>query len=225
MGLSSSSFTLLKVKSEVRAQTSTISQQESGVIELQLNDLVHHALTNVRSALDRLVDDFYRVEISVTPGTPSSGLYTCTVLSAGTVWDLNKVSLWEGTLKEIPIYPRRQFDGLRSIYTSTDFGTTKGIATIFTLAAGTIQILVFSQAASLTGLNLIALRPPTKETTDANTVDLPDRWVPLAIDHCTMLVFRRLAKQPPAEVEGRVTAQANMIASLLGAQIDPQKVG
>lgn len=302
MGLSAN-YTLARFKQEVRAQTSTLSQQESGLIDNQLNELVYHALMNVRSALDKLVDDQYRVQTALTVGSITAGFATATALVAGTVYDFMKVSLFNSTFKEIPLYPRRQFDAYRRLYTggvnsavnitgatnaspivitATTHGLATGDVTVIasvggnTAANGTWTVSVLTantfsldgsagNAAYTSGgtstkatdlrnkciaslysntdgaavvdfycgyatgafpitTTLTHLATPIKETVDGNTIDLPDRWVPLAIDHCVLLIFRRLAKQAPADIENRVSSTAVSIAQMLAVNADPQTV-
>lgn len=230
MGLSKN-YTLSRFKSEVRAQTSTLSQQDSGVIELQLNDLTNHAIMNVRNVLDRLVDDQYRVQVAVVVGTSiSSGFVTSDAITAGTLYDFLKVSLYSTTYKEIPIYTRRQFEAYRTLYTAGASGdlASNCIATLYRNAAGAALFDFYCGTAdgSFPGTTTMTyLRRPNRETTEANTVDLPDRWVPLAIDHCVLLLFRRLSKQPPADAEARVNSTAGIIAQMLNINPTSQSIG
>ena len=229
MGLSTD-WTLANFKAQVRAQTSTISKQTSGIIEKQMNDLVHASIVIVRSTLDKIVDDNYKVVSSALAfaaiGTGvTAGLCVLTTALTGVAkpYDLrvSKNSLYDGTLKEIPLFTKLEFDARRTILTTTDLTTTGGIGTLFSTTAGDVQVSVYTgAAASPTTTLLTYLRPPTKEAIDANTVDLPDRWVPLAIDHCTMAVFRRVSKAPPQDVEARVAANATAIAQMLSLPTD-----
>ena len=238
MGLSND-WSLARVKAQVRAQTSLLSQQESGLIESQLNDLVHESVLSVRGALDILVDDEYRIVGSDTtvPGTfsTSSSGYSdnsSDPIAAGTVYDLNpsKLSLFGVTQYsgEIPIFSKKKFDALRSVLrtNTSDFAVTKGIATIYSTTTGTVVIAVYGYPTANTAptFNFIYLRQPTRETTDANTIDVPDRWVPLVIDHCTAQIFKRLSKAVPQDIEARLKADVVSIAQMINSNFSPQTV-
>jgi len=237
MGISND-WSLTRVKSQVRAQTSTLSAQESGMIETQLNDLVHESLLSVRGALDILVDDEYRIVGSDTtvPGTfsTSSSGYSSNVsdpIASGTIYDMNtsKMSLFGVTqyTGEIPIFTKKKFDALRSVYgTNTDIATTKGFATVYSTTTGTVIIAVYGNPTANTAptFNFVYLRQPTRETTDTNTLDLPDRWIPLMIDHCTAQIFKRLSKTVPQDIDARMRADVNNIAQLIHANFSPQTV-
>jgi hypothetical protein len=236
MGLSND-WNLARVKGQIKAQTSSLSQQESGMVEGQLNDTFHQSLLSVRSALDILVDDEYRIVGSDTtvPGTfsTSSSGYTDNTgdpIAAGTVFDMNpsKLSLFGVTQfsGEIPIFPKKKFDALRSVLRTynTDFATTKGIATVYSTTIGTVVIAVYGNPTATTAptFNFVYLRQPTRETTDANTVDIPDRWVPLVIDHCTAQIFKKLSKTVPQDIEGRMRADVVNIVQMIKSNFNPQ---
>lgn len=238
MGLSND-WTLGRAMGQVRAQASSLSQQESGMLDSQLKDTFHESLLSVRSVLDILVDDEYRIVGSDTtvPGTfsTSSSGYTDNTgdpIAAGTVYDLNltKVSLFGLTqfAGEIPFFSKKRFDALRSTLRTynTDFATTKGIATIYSTTTGTVVIAVYGNPTATTAptFAFTYLRQPTKEATLTNTVDIPDRWVPLVIDHCTAQVFKKMSKTVPVDIEARMRADVLNISQLLKANYTPQTV-
>lgn len=209
------------------------------MIETQLNDLVHESLLSVRGALDILVDDEYKIVGSdtVVPGTfstSSSGYTTNTSdpIAAGTIYDMNpsKMSLFGLTqfVGEIPIFTPKKFNALRSVLSTynSDFAVTKGIATVYSTTTGTVIIAVYGYPTATTAptFSFTYLRQPTRETTDTNTVDLPDRWVPLMIDHCTAQIFKRLTKTVPQDIDARMRADVNNIVQLLNANFTPQTV-
>jgi hypothetical protein len=238
MGLSND-WTLTRVKAQVRAQTSLLSQQESGMIESQLNDLVHESVLSVRGALDILVDDEYRISANnpTVPGTfstSSSGYCDNSgdPIASGTIYDMNlkNMSLFGVTQYsgEIPIFSKKKFDALRSVLrnNTTDFAVTKGIATVYSTTTGTVIIAVYGYPTANTAptFNFIYLRQPTRETTDTNTIDLPDRWVPLLIDHCTAQIFKRLSKTVPPDIDARLKADVTNIAQMINTNFNPQTV-
>lgn len=224
MGISAD-WTLANARAQVRAQSSTISKQTSGVLDKQLNDLFHASLVIVRSTLDKLVDDYYKVVSGTLAfSAASSGLSALTtpLSAAARPYDMrvSKNSLFDTTYKEIPLYNKMEFDARRTVISVSDLGLTGAIGTIYMTTSGTVQIDTYVGNTAPAGCVLTYLRPPTKETTDTNTVDLPDRWVPLAIDHCTQALFRRVGKAAPADVEQRVQTNASVIAQMLNANVD-----
>ncbi len=238
MGLSND-WTLSRVKSQIRGQTSTLSAQESGMIETQLNDLVYESLLSVRGALDILVDDEYRIVGSDTtvPGTfsTSSSGYASNVsdpIAIGTIYDLSpsKLSLYGLTQYsgEIPIFTKKKFDALRSVLRTynTDFAVTKGIATVYTTTSGTVVIAIYGYPTANTAptFSLTYLKQPTRETTDTNTIDLPDRWIPLMIDHCTAQIFKRMGKTVPQDIDARMRTDVISIAQMIKTNFTPQTV-
>jgi hypothetical protein len=216
----SADWTLARAKAYVRNQTNTLSQQESRIIDTQLTDLVHQSLLSIRTMLDRIVEGSYKATQSVTFGAASSGLCAGTPLTGtNRPYDLKKVSLFDTTYKEIPIYSKAMFDAMRTVQTTTSLGTLGAFAGIYSLSAGTVEIDAFVGNAAPAAATLTYIRPIIKQTDDAYTIDMPDRWVPSALDHCVLQVFRRLAKIPPANVEEQVRLDTEHIAKLLSVDM------
>jgi hypothetical protein len=221
MGLSAD-WTLARAKAYIREQTNTLSQQESGITDTQLTDLIHQSICSIRTLLDRIVDDFYRATQTITFGAASSGLSTATALSTtNRPYDFNKVSLYDTTYKEIPIYNKQMFDAQRTVQTVASLGTVGAFATIYSISDGTVQILAFVGNAAPAAATLTYIRPISKVTTESATLDIPDRWVPSVLDHCILQVFRRVSKTPPDNIEQRVRADAGHIAQMLSLDIQP----
>jgi hypothetical protein len=197
-----------------------------------MNDLIHQSLSTIRSILDVLVDDSYRVITNPTFTTFTSGYSDTTGnnIAAGTIYDLNKISLFGLTqiTGEIPVFDKKNFDARRTVLPTynTDYASGKGIATAYTVS-GAVLVAIFGNPASGTTAptaNLTYLRQPNHETTDSNTVDIPDRWVPLVIDHCTAQIFKRTTKQIPTDIEARIRVDVANISQMLHARINPQTV-
>jgi hypothetical protein len=234
MGLSND-FTLGRAMAQVRAQTSSLSQQETGILDGQLIDFIHQSLLSVRSALDVLVDSEYKiVGAGGTFSTSSSGYADNSAFPVlqGVIWDLNpsKLSLMGVTqfVGEIPIFTKKKFDALRSVLRTynTDFATTKGIATVYSTTTGTVVIAIYGNPTATTAPTFLFtyMRQPTRETTLTNTIDIPDRWVPLVIDHCTAQIFKRAGKGTPVDIEARMKADVVNIAKMINANFSPQTV-
>jgi hypothetical protein len=212
------------------------------------NDLIHQSLLSVRGAIDFLVDDDYRITSSDTtvPGTfsTSSSGYTDNTgdpIAVGTIYDMTPKNLSLRGLTqfvgEIPIFLKDSFDAKRSVLRTynSDFAVTKGIATVYSTTSGTVIIAVYGYPTATTAptFELTYLRQPTKlqfnagetpATTDAKTVDIPDRWVSLVIDHCSAQIFKRLGKGVPDDIEARMRADVKNVSTMLSSNFNPQTV-
>lgn len=222
--LATSNYTLASFKAVVRTQSNSLSQQESGIIDLQLNDIIHNAVLLVRTMLGRAIDSFYMTQVTLGTISLTSGLGAVTIATYS-IADPTRVSIFDPTLKEIPVLSATQFNALRALYTTTQVGATAGFATI-EAAAGTPNVLKVEIYTGASGTITTALlyypRNPEKVTTDANTIDLPDHLIPIAQDMATVSIYRRLSKQAPLDVENRVTSFINSQVSQLGLKITPQ---
>jgi hypothetical protein len=218
--LLSADWTLGRAKAYIRLQTGSLNQQESQIIDTQLTDLVHQSLLSIRTLLDRIVEEHYKATQTITFGAATNGLCSGTPLT-GTArpYDLKKISLFDTTYKEIPIYSKRTFDAMRTVLTVANMGTTGAIAGIYSLTAGSVEIDAYVGNAAPAAAELTYIRPIIKQTDDSYTVDIPDRWMPSVLDHCVLQVFRRLAKVPPENVEKQVRDNVGYISQLLSVDM------
>jgi hypothetical protein len=216
----SADWTLGRAKAYIREQTGSISQQESQILDTQLTDLVHHSILSMRTLLDRIVEDFYKATQTITFGAASAGLCAGTPLTGTSrPYDLKKISLYDTTYKEIPIYSKRTFDAMRTVLTVANLTTTGAIAGVFSTSAGSVEIDAYVGNAAPAAATLTYIRPILKQTDDTLTVDMPDRWMPSVLDHCILQVFRRLAKVPPDGVEKQVRENVGYISQLLSVDM------
>jgi hypothetical protein len=221
--LSTSNYTLAAFKAFVRAQTGAMSQQESGLLELQLNDIVHNAIVFVRSILGRAIDGFYNTEQVLGSITFSSGWGSITIATYS-IADINKIRIFDPTLKEIPVLSYTKFNALRSVYSSSDISSTHAIATV-AASSGTPNVLkieFFSASGTITTATLYYPRNPVKVTTDTDTLDLPDHLIPIAQDVATVSVFKKLKKEPPADANQNVMSFVQGQIQQLGYKVSPQ---
>lgn len=206
--LATASYTLASFKANVRNQSGTMSQQESGIIETQMNDIVHNAILLVRSLMGRMVDGFYITNTTLGSITITSGYGTITIATYS-IADVNGISLYDATLKEIPVLPVSKFNAIRTLYSLT---TTQAIASVFS-TSGTPNILSIAIATGavgpLTTVQINYPRNPVKVSADADTIDIPDYLVPIAQDIATVSIFRKLSKAAPSDLEGRVVSFIN----------------
>jgi hypothetical protein len=216
----SADWTLARAKAYIRLQTGSLSQQESQILDTQLTDLVHQSILSMRTLLDRIVEEYYKAIQTITFGAASSGLCAGTPLT-GTArpYDLKKISLYDTTYLEIPIYSKSMFDAMRTVLSTSDLGTTGAIAGIYSISTGTVEIDAYVGNAAPAAASLTYIRPVIKQTDEAYTLDMPDRWMPSVLDHCVLQVFRRLAKSPPENIEKQVRENVGHIASLLNVDM------
>jgi hypothetical protein len=219
--LSTSTYTLALFKAGVRAQSDSLSQQESQLIDLELVDIIHNSAMMVRTLLGRVLDPFYMSEQTLGTITFTAGFATITIATYS-IADINGLTLYDPTLKEVPILPYMQFNALRSLYTATQIGTTDAIATV-EVEAGTPNVLSLAfwsgVSSPITTMTIQYPRNPVKVSTDADTIDLPDYLIPIAQDMATMSVFRQVSRVPPVDVESRVTSFVSSQIAALGLKI------
>ena len=220
--------TLALFKANVRLLSGTLSQQESGLIELQLNDIVHFAVTNVRVLAGKFIDGFYTVldEGLTFAGNPSIPDYSAT-LAGSDIADINKMTLFSETLGEIPLVARTQFNAVRALYPPTDIGATAGIASvsITTASPPVLNVDLYSNsAAAPTDVDLTFVRNPSKVVLDIDTMDLPESLIPIAIDFAVANSLKKIGKPVPEDVMGRLTAYLGIQAQQLGLKLSPQTV-
>lgn len=218
-------WTLSAVKANIRDKTRTLSTQEFLVLEPQLNDIVHFAIQTTRAIVGKFLDPFYTEKKTDFAFTGTMPNYTGSI-AAQLVSDVLAIRLYQATLKEIPIVSNVQFNALRTVYSATDIGATRGFATVYLTAAtpSVLTIALFSNiAAAPTAVELSYPRNPIKVITDADTIDIPDQYVPTVINAAARDVFLKLGKQPPSELEATFAAQLNAQLAQYNLQVSPQK--
>jgi hypothetical protein len=222
--LATSNYTLASFKAVVRTQSNSLSQQETGLIDLQLNDIIHNAVLLVRSMMGRVLDPWYTVEATLGSTTITAGFGTITIATLS-IADVNKITLYDPTLLEIPVVPYVQFNALRALYTSAQIGTTDAIACVEaeTGTPNVLSIAFYTGASSpLTTVTIQYPRNPVKVTIDIDTIDLPDHLIPIAQDMATVSIYRKLSKTAPTDVESRVTNFITSQVAQLGLKVSPQ---
>lgn len=229
--LATSVYTLGSFKANVRRASSTLSQQESGLIELQLNDIIHGSVMLVRALMGKLIDKFYitRQSLSMTIASGAGNVD----ISSYSIADMTKISLFDSSattlMKEIPVLSNADFNALRTLYSTTDMLAGTAIATIKSTGTGPfvnkLYIHTKSDTADTETLHMFYPRNPIKVVTDIDSIDLPDFLIPIAQDIATVNIFRKTSKTPPAEIESRVTGFINSQVAMLGLKVSPQKEG
>ncbi len=212
--------TLGNMKAQVRGQLGAVSEQESGIISIEMNDIIHQAITNLRTILGSILNGFYRTKGAVTP-TGTTPNYSISV-AATEIADIHDVALYNPTFGEIPIFNLKKFNAYRTLYSSTDIGTTKAFATIANsetaLATQSVLTLnIFSGAATSTPLAATEFsytRYPKKVTSDINTLDIPETYIPLVRDIATVYVEKRLSRTPSADVVNSIKTTIDPLVAL-----------
>lgn len=225
--LATSNYTLSQMMANVRMASGVLSQQDSGIIDLQLIDLIHNSVLMIRAMMGRLVDGFYVTRQALTM-TISSGTGTADI-STYSIADINGISLFDSSsttlMKEIPIVSSAEFNAHRTLYAQATMPATAAVATIKSSGspfANKIYLYGNSSLADTETLHMFYPRNPVKVTTLADTIDLPDLLVPIAQDMTTMTVLRMLKKEIPAELDNRTTTFVNSQIAQLGLNITPQ---
>jgi len=198
--------TLGNLKAQIRGQLGAVSEQESGILTIEMTDIIHQAITNLRTVLGSIINDFYRTKGTISP-TGTTPNYSASI-AALEISDIHDLALFNSTFGEIPIFSLKKYNAYRSLYSSTDVGTTKAFAAVANtetaLATQSVLTLyVYSGAATATPLastEFSYTRVPKKVTVDANTIDLPEVYVPLVRDIATIYVQKRLDRTPSADV-------------------------
>ena len=119
--------TLAAIKAQILGQLGAISAQETGILNLEMNDLVHQAIMSIRSAAGKLRDDFYSTNDSITFAgtTPDFSVSVATKAIA----NLRAVTLYHAALGEIPIVNVARYNAWRTRY-RTSMGATDAFAKI-----------------------------------------------------------------------------------------------
>lgn len=228
MATNLSQTTLATFMANIRSQSGSLSVQETQIIDSQLVDIAHNAITFVRNIVGKFIDGFYETTVTLGSITITSNIGTLDLTAAataaiGTISDINGVTLFDTTLHEIPILSKSRFNAFRSLYTGAQIGTTGAIGMISQVTAKTSLTLYTGATGPLTTVQMTYARNPIKVTVATDTIDITDNLVPLAQDVATMYVFRKLAKQPPADFDQRVTGSLNSYLGQLGLKVTADK--
>ncbi len=191
--------TLGLMMARIRDTVGAVSEQDSGLLEADLIDVVHNAILGVRAALGPALEDFYKIPttaISLTGTTPNFSASIATIDIAS----MEKRALFSSTLGgEIPIYDAQEFNQIRSLYTATQMGNS-AVATIAQASgtyasqptASTITIRVYSgYASAATDLEFTIIRSPRRVTTGTDTLDIPDAYADSVHDKAVELLKMR----------------------------------
>ncbi len=225
--------TLGTMMANARAQARSLSAQETGILDLQLADLVQDAILYVKGVYGKLLDDFYRTRYTALIFTGTTPNFTVDISAANVFGsDINRLRIYDATLGEIPIVSNAEFNGIRSNVSAAQMGTTKGVATL-AAAGGTIAsknanpamtILLYSNAAAApTTPELWVIRNPVKVAYSASTdtLDAPESVIPLVQDVTVVYMLNRLGTPIPQSLENKVTSQLSSALQQLNIHMTP----
>jgi hypothetical protein len=193
--------TLGSFKTQVRAATGAIDPQTSGLLDLTLNDLVHQAVVLVRSIGATALDEFYWTRWT-------SGVETSLVIPVSTLdfSSARQIVVYDSVDGDITIIPSDRFYALQGLYSATDLADAI-FAHIRTNTDGAISVELFrgtSKTDQASTLTIMFPRTPTKATLETAKIDLPEAYIPAALDVAEVMTFRLLGKVPPTDLERRV---------------------
>lgn len=183
----------------IRRAAGVVSEQESGLIDVQLRDLIYRALLDVRNEAAGALDNFYIRPDAVTLSAISSGVSTGSIAATSTLFniatlDFSKVNLTmtiTSVFVSVPILNHILYNQYKKSYTAAQIGTTSAIATIY-LAAGTPNVLTIEAYTGASGTpatpKLWYPKNPAVWAADADTVDMPDNFLTFVDDRVVKMI-------------------------------------
>lgn len=191
--------TLARMKANIRSRTGIISPQESEIIELQFDDIVHDAVSFVVGMVRKVDKDFQEMywtkEASVAAAT-LNGLSTFDI-STLDIYDKAHISVQNATDNRIDIIPGRLFDVFRKYYSTSIFGTITNVG-------GANGKLVIECNGSPATSDIRYYRNPKKATADADKLDAPEHVMPYIENVAVKNVFGKVKQEVPQEVAAAV---------------------
>jgi hypothetical protein len=216
------------MKAMVRGQLGALSDQESGILDVEATDFIHQGIIAVRTLLGSLIDPFYETEETLGSILITSGEGSISV-AASQIFNINKVKLTDPTIKKIVVKRVDEYNAIKGLYTPAEIGTTNAVAALIATVTGTapalvptLKIFIYTGASgTLTTVKIHYPRYPTKVTVDADTLDIPEPYSQLVRDVSTLYMAKRLAKQPSPDVVNSVSAVLNPLMATMGLNITP----
>jgi len=209
--------TLAQMEANVRSQTGTLSQQQTLLLDPMLVDIIHDAIIRTRALAGPLLDSAYMTEIGVQLSeTP----YTIDI-SGIDIWDINKISLDDSNNGPIPLYTPAKFSQMKRNYNTSPqalFGTVVNTEVKTNVKALAIKLFRGSEI-YLGMLTLTYPRIPRYVSNEADLLDLPEPYIPLATDLATIKVCEKLNKPVPDLVAKRAGEYTTSILSQIMIQI------
>lgn len=222
--------TLLRMKAMVRGQLGAISDQESGVLDLEVADFIHQAILSVRTILGGLIDHFYETQETLGSITITAGEGSVTVATSQ-IANVDKVKFVDPTVKSIILKKVDEYNSIKRLYTAAEIGATNGVAALIATTSGTppslvptLKVFIYTGATGpLVTVLMIYPRYPTKVIVDADTLDIPEVYTPLVRDISTLYMAKRLSRQPAQDVVNAVSSVLNPIMATMGLALSPNQ--
>lgn len=198
----------------IRRAAGVVSEQDSGLIDVQLRDLIARELLPVRNQFKDDLDPFYIRPDAVTFSAISSGVSTGSIAATATLFNISTLDRSKILLTmtitsvgvSIPILNHILYNQYKKSYTPTQLGTTGAIATIY-LAAGTPNVLTIEVYTGASGTpatpKLWYPKNPAVWAADADTVDMPDNFLTFVEDGVvkTILGMPNIKRTPPVAIQ------------------------
>ena len=209
--------TLAIMKANVRSQSGTIVSQYSGLIEPQLEDICHLSIQFIRNYLGKFLDQFYSTTVTVTEASNLINISTTDIA------DANRLLLYDATHGKISIISETEFYGFLTLYSTTQLADAVFASISNILDTDNRLSLKTYRGTNKTTPGVLTFVYPRnpKKAADTDKLDLPEAYVPVAVDLATTMVFRKIEHKPPIEVEGRVTEFIKSQAVSLGLKVTP----
>jgi len=212
--------TLAALKAIIRDRTGTLDVQDSDLIGTTLSNLIHQAITTVRTLAGPLLDLVYNTDATVMPDVTSKGID----ISLFDIANVNLVSLYDVIHGPIPIYRVSLFNAMQKSYvndTNALFGTITNMVTTGTDNVLAIKLCVGSGVA-LGTLTFTYPRNPRKVVVDSEKIDIPEWCVQMVADIATIMICEKFNKQPQASIMARASALMQSVAAQVAMAGSPK---
>jgi len=219
--------TLAQYKANVRARAKALNEQVSKIPNIILNNLVHDSITAVRTMAGVTVDDDYKTtdELPAVDALVEALRYFYVDVSAINSTGWRNVQAFATDGREIPLFESSQFYGLISGYKGMSELNQALFAHVTSAqidAVGkklVIEAYYGTDVTKPTNIRLTYRRNPRKITDNALLLDLPEKLMPVAMDHTVVSMFRLKDEKPPMEEESRVRNYIKGQAERFGLEI------
>jgi len=204
--LPASSTSLATFETVIRASAGALSPQESLVFNDELDEMIDRAVNQTYSIARLFLHESY---ITVEPVTEVSGTID---LSGKRIAEKkpNKMKLTDSISGEINIVTPYLWQSIKTLYPAGELDNAI-FARLVTQVIGTNEVYSFqvfrgTNRTTVGTQEFTYCRLPKRAVLPAEMIDLPDDYIAISEDIGTLMLMRRIAHAPPAELEQRVVA-------------------
>ena len=182
-----------------------------------MEDICHLSIQFIRNYLGKFLDQFYSTTVTVTEASNLINISTTDIA------DANRLLLYDATHGKISIISETEFYGFLTLYSTTQLADAVFASISNILDTDNRLSLKTYRGTNKTTPGVLTFVYPRnpKKAADTDKLDLPEAYVPVAVDLATTMVFRKIEHKPPIEVEGRVTEFIKSQAVSLGLKVTP----